>query len=188
MSEEFGTAPTASAFGPRAVVKAGSCFAPSVGRKAPTLIRAHCFCALTPCSPFAQELRLTRAAVSACRGVHPSPEFPEGDPSGPGCYTSLVKHWFQDAFPTTNIEFKNGAIGGSDSSYYAFCGVSYMSESFIGMSDAERWVPPIHPRLVAASRGWSGRVNRTGSPTPSSLRCVEGGGAPLSLDIHTTLF
>jgi len=36
----------------------------------------------------------------------------------------LVKRWFEDTFPGTTVESMNGAIGGSDSSYYAFCGVS----------------------------------------------------------------
>lgn len=68
--------------------------------------------------------RWLTTSVSACRGVHPSPEFPEGKPSGPGCYTTLLKQWFETTFPKSSVGFTNGAIGGMDSSYYAFCGVS----------------------------------------------------------------
>ena len=39
------------------------------------------------------------SAVSACHGVHPSPHFPQGDPEGPGCYTTLVKAYFEKTFP-----------------------------------------------------------------------------------------
>lgn len=65
-------------------------------------------------------------SVSACHGVHPSPSFPQGDPAGPGCYTSLVDQWFSDTFPNSKHEFMNGAIGGMDSSYYAFCGTHHI--------------------------------------------------------------
>jgi hypothetical protein len=38
-------------------------------------------------------------AVSACHGLHPSPDFPQGDPAGPGCYTTLLRSWFESTFP-----------------------------------------------------------------------------------------
>lgn len=64
--------------------------------------------------------------VSACHGLHPSPDYPQGDPDGPGCYTSWVKSWVQETFPGVSgclghadfkaeHEFLNGAIGGMDS-------------------------------------------------------------------------
>ncbi|KAL1412111.1 hypothetical protein Q8F55_003110 [Vanrija albida] len=65
-------------------------------------------------------------SVSACRGVHPSPEYPEGDPNGPGCYPQLLRDWFAGAFPKSSVEVMNGAIGGMDSSYYAFCGTHHI--------------------------------------------------------------
>ncbi len=37
--------------------------------------------------------------MSACHGLHPSPDYPQGDPDGPGCYTSLVKTWVEKTFP-----------------------------------------------------------------------------------------
>ncbi|EIW71857.1 hypothetical protein TREMEDRAFT_38095 [Tremella mesenterica DSM 1558] len=67
-------------------------------------------------------------SVSACHGVHPSPEYPQGDPDGPGCYTSLLNQWFTDTFPNSHHEFLNGAIGGMDSSYYAFCGTHHIAD------------------------------------------------------------
>lgn len=53
--------------------------------------------------------------VSACHGVHPSPDYPQGDPAGPGCYTSILKEYFKTKFPGVEHEFQNGAIGGMDS-------------------------------------------------------------------------
>jgi len=44
-------------------------------------------------------------AVSACHGLHPSPTFPQGDPLGPGCYTSLVGQWLKDTFPGVSRAF-----------------------------------------------------------------------------------
>lgn len=67
---------------------------------------------------------MTDIAVSACRGVHPSPDYPKGDPVGPGCYTSILKRWMQDTFTQASVTMINGAIGGTDSGYYSFCGVS----------------------------------------------------------------
>ncbi|KAL7421533.1 hypothetical protein Q5752_003302 [Cryptotrichosporon argae] len=66
-------------------------------------------------------------SVSACHGVHPSKDYPQGDPNGPGCYPSLVKDWFEATFPDNDVEFMNGAIGGMDSSYYAFCGTHHIA-------------------------------------------------------------
>ncbi|OXC65398.1 hypothetical protein C361_02228 [Cryptococcus neoformans Tu259-1] len=66
-------------------------------------------------------------SVSACHGVHPSDRFPQGDPAGPGCYTSLLMEWFKKTFPDADHEFMNGAIGGMDSSYYAFCGTHHIA-------------------------------------------------------------
>lgn len=68
-------------------------------------------------------------SVSACHGVHPSPDWPAGDPSGPGCYSTLFAQWLQQAFPPFNGQphsVVNGAIGGMDSSYYAFCGTHHI--------------------------------------------------------------
>ncbi len=62
--------------------------------------------------------------MSACRGVHPSPDHPEGDPAGPGCYTSVLHEYLKETFPESDVQLYNGALGGMDSSYYAFCGVS----------------------------------------------------------------
>ncbi|WWC91519.1 uncharacterized protein L201_006465 [Kwoniella dendrophila CBS 6074] len=66
-------------------------------------------------------------SVSACHGVHPSADYPQGDPAGPGCYTTLLKQWFESKFPDADHEFMNGAIGGMDSSYYAFCGTHHIA-------------------------------------------------------------
>nr|ODN87605.1 hypothetical protein L203_03384 [Cryptococcus depauperatus CBS 7841] len=66
-------------------------------------------------------------SVSACHGVHPSADFPQGDPGGPGCYTSLFMDWFRKTFPEADHSFRNGAIGGMDSSYYAFCGAHHIA-------------------------------------------------------------
>ncbi|ORY28167.1 SGNH hydrolase-type esterase domain-containing protein [Naematelia encephala] len=66
-------------------------------------------------------------SVSACRGVHPSVEHPRGDPAGPGCYTSLFKDWLNQTFPGSEHQVWNGAIGGMDSSYYAFCGAHHIA-------------------------------------------------------------
>lgn len=38
-------------------------------------------------------------SVSACHAVHPSPSHPQGDPSGPGCYTTLFKQWLNHRLP-----------------------------------------------------------------------------------------
>ncbi|WWC71821.1 uncharacterized protein I206_105780 [Kwoniella pini CBS 10737] len=66
-------------------------------------------------------------SVSACHGVHPSADYPQGDPSGPGCYTTLLKEWFEKTFSDADHQFMNGAIGGMDSSYYAFCGTHHIA-------------------------------------------------------------
>nr|XP_031858962.1 uncharacterized protein CI109_005630 [Kwoniella shandongensis]KAA5526034.1 hypothetical protein CI109_005630 [Kwoniella shandongensis] len=66
-------------------------------------------------------------SVSACHGVHPSTDYPQGDPKGPGCYTTLLKDWFDNTFPGAGHELMNGAIGGMDSSYYAFCGTHHIA-------------------------------------------------------------
>ncbi|BEI86200.1 hypothetical protein CcaverHIS002_0604870 [Cutaneotrichosporon cavernicola] len=65
-------------------------------------------------------------SVSACRGVHPTPEHPEGDPAGPGCYTSVVHEYLKQTFPDSKVQLFNGALGGMDSSYYAFCGTHHI--------------------------------------------------------------
>ncbi|WVQ80909.1 hypothetical protein IAT38_003016 [Cryptococcus sp. DSM 104549] len=66
-------------------------------------------------------------SVSACHGVHPSADFPQGDPAGPGCYASVVMDWFHNTFPGIDHKLMNGAIGGMDSSYYAFCGTHHIA-------------------------------------------------------------
>lgn len=48
-------------------------------------------------------VELKRHVVSACHGLHPTPEYPQGDPDGPGCYTSLFKAWVQKTFPDVRI-------------------------------------------------------------------------------------
>lgn len=45
------------------------------------------------------KIGLLGGSVSACHGLHPTPEYPQGDPNGPGCYSSLLKDWFETAFP-----------------------------------------------------------------------------------------
>lgn len=65
-------------------------------------------------------------SVSACHGVHPSPTFRYGDPAGPGCYTTILKGWLDTTFGTGSTII-NGAIGGMDSSYYAFCGTHHIT-------------------------------------------------------------
>jgi hypothetical protein len=44
-----------------------------------------------------------KSTVSACHGLHPSPEYPQGDPQGPGCYTTLFQEWLNTAFPLVNM-------------------------------------------------------------------------------------
>ncbi|GHJ86394.1 hypothetical protein NliqN6_2796 [Naganishia liquefaciens] len=68
-------------------------------------------------------------SVSACHAAHPSPEHPQGDPAGPGCYTTLLKQWLDKRLPLSPYKkhsIMNGAIGGMDSSYYAFCGTHHI--------------------------------------------------------------
>ncbi|KAJ9101773.1 hypothetical protein QFC21_003112 [Naganishia friedmannii] len=68
-------------------------------------------------------------SVSACHAVHPNPEYPQGDPNGPGCYPALLKDWLNERLPLADEqehEIMNGAIGGMDSSYYAFCGTHHI--------------------------------------------------------------
>ncbi len=58
--------------------------------------------------------------------MHVSPEWEIGDPNGPGCYPSLLRTWLDATFPLSGgekHEIVNGAVGGADSSYYAFCAV-----------------------------------------------------------------
>jgi hypothetical protein len=47
-------------------------------------------------------------AVSACHGLHPSPDFPQGDPAGPGCYTTLLRSWFESTFPGVGLPRMTG--------------------------------------------------------------------------------
>ncbi|WVR07844.1 hypothetical protein IAU60_004887 [Kwoniella sp. DSM 27419] len=75
----------------------------------------------------ALKIGILGGSVSACHGVHPSADYPQGDPAGPGCYTTLLKQWFQRTFPDAQHELMNGAIGGMDSSYYAFCGTHHIA-------------------------------------------------------------
>lgn len=41
--------------------------------------------------------------MSACHAVHPSPEHPQGDPAGPGCYTTLFKEWLNKRLPLVSV-------------------------------------------------------------------------------------
>lgn len=72
------------------------------------------------------KLGVLGGSVSACHGVHPSPEWKQGDPKGPGCYTTLLQQWIHETFGHAGVEIENGAIGGMDSSYYAFCGTRHI--------------------------------------------------------------
>lgn len=75
------------------------------------------------------KLGILGGSVSACHGVHPSPEWHQGDPEGPGCYTTLLQWWIDNTFGDGGAEghqIENGAIGGMDSSYYAFCGTRHI--------------------------------------------------------------
>lgn len=45
------------------------------------------------------KIGLLGGSVSACHGLHPTPDFPQGDPKGPGCYSSLLVDWFEETFP-----------------------------------------------------------------------------------------
>ncbi|GMK57298.1 hypothetical protein CspeluHIS016_0401320 [Cutaneotrichosporon spelunceum] len=65
-------------------------------------------------------------SVSACRGVHRSPEHPRGDPAGPGCYTSILHEYLKETFLDSEVTLINGALGGMDSSYYSFCGTHHI--------------------------------------------------------------
>ncbi|ODN76243.1 hypothetical protein L202_06166 [Cryptococcus amylolentus CBS 6039] len=67
-------------------------------------------------------------SVTACHGVHPSATYPQGDPAGPGCWTTIFIEWVRKTFPDADHQFKNGAIGGMDSSFYAFCGAHHIPE------------------------------------------------------------
>jgi len=40
--------------------------------------------------------------VSACHGLHPTSDYPQGDPAGPGCYPTLVRGWFAETFPSVS--------------------------------------------------------------------------------------
>lgn len=54
------------------------------------------------CVPLALSISLKCAKpliVSACHAVHPSPTHPQGDPAGPGCYTTLFKEWLNKRLP-----------------------------------------------------------------------------------------
>ncbi|KAJ9116977.1 hypothetical protein QFC22_004635 [Naganishia vaughanmartiniae] len=39
--------------------------------------------------------------------VHPDPEYPQGNPNGPGCYPSLLKDWLNERLPLVRIRSRN---------------------------------------------------------------------------------
>lgn len=38
----------------------------------------------------------------------------------------MLRDWLTATFPASTIELFNGAVGGMDSSYYAFCGTRHI--------------------------------------------------------------
>ncbi|KIO29582.1 hypothetical protein M407DRAFT_167269 [Tulasnella calospora MUT 4182] len=68
-------------------------------------------------------------SVSACHGV-----AEDGDSMGKECYARIVGDWLDERLGGGEagwgkmVEVKNGAIGGMDASYYAFCGMNHLHD------------------------------------------------------------
>ncbi|KAG8977193.1 hypothetical protein FRC05_002192 [Tulasnella sp. 425] len=68
-------------------------------------------------------------SVSACHGV-----AEDGDSMGKECYGRIIGDWLDERLGGGEsgwgkmVEVKNGAIGGMDASYYAFCGMNHLHD------------------------------------------------------------
>ncbi|KAG8880152.1 hypothetical protein FRB97_001041 [Tulasnella sp. 331] len=63
-------------------------------------------------------------SVSACHGATTN-----GDPMDSVCYPKILADWLEERLgdgTRDSIVIRNGAIGGMDSSYYAFCGMNHL--------------------------------------------------------------